>query len=196
MHLPIDLAQAARWALRVVRGAALLWSCTRAPPCTQVDFTKEADHIRQFAGYLDAVGGRAVATCPFVYSQYSSRRLLTLEYFDGVPLTDLGAIRRATHADPEATLINALNTWAGSVMLCDTFHADVHAGNVLVLRDGRVAFIDFGIVGRVSPVTWAAVEALTRGAIASDYRMMAAALATMKATDVEVRGLGLSAGRC
>jgi aarF domain-containing kinase len=34
------------------------------------------------------------------------------------------------------------------------------AGNLLVLSDGRVGFIDFGIVGRVSPVTWAACEAL------------------------------------
>jgi hypothetical protein len=34
------------------------------------------------------------------------------------------------------------------------------SGNLLVLRDGRVGFIDFGIVGRVSPITWGAVEAL------------------------------------
>jgi predicted unusual protein kinase regulating ubiquinone biosynthesis (AarF/ABC1/UbiB family) len=32
----------------------------------------------------------------------------------------------------------------GSLLACETFHADVHAGNLLVLRDGRVGFIDFG----------------------------------------------------
>jgi aarF domain-containing kinase len=46
-------------------------------------------------------------------------------------------------------LINALNTWFGSVVGCETFHADVHAGNLLVLPDGRVGFIDFGIVGSI-----------------------------------------------
>jgi len=46
----------------------------------------------------------------------------------------------------------------GSVMMCDSFHADVHAGNLLVLKDGRVAFIDFGIVGRISPQTWNAMQ--------------------------------------
>jgi len=35
-----------------------------------------------------------------------------------------------------------------------------HAGNLLVLPDGRVGFLDFGIVGRISPVTWRAVEML------------------------------------
>ncbi len=51
--------------------------------------------------------------------------------------------------EPELVLINGLNTWFGSVVGCETFHADVHAGNLLVLPDGRVAFIDFGIVGRI-----------------------------------------------
>ena len=53
---------------------------------------------------------------------------------------------------PEETLIAALNTWFGSVIGAETFHADVHAGNLLVLSDGRVGFIDFGIVGRIKPV--------------------------------------------
>lgn len=158
-------------------------------PAPQVDFVKEAANIQQFSSFLDRSGFRAVATCPYVYTQYSSRRLLTLERLDGAPLTDLDAIRTVTggRADPEQTLINALNTWVGSVLYCDAFHADVHAGNLLVLPDGTVAFLDFGIVGRVSPVTWTAVEALMGAAATSDYMTMAKALATMKATGDEVR---------
>ena len=45
--------------------------------------------------------------------------------------------------NPEATLINALNTLFASVLGAESFHADVHAGNPLALRDGRVVFIDF-----------------------------------------------------
>lgn len=55
-------------------------------------------------------------------------RLLTMECLHGVPLTNLAAIRSMTSADPEQTLITALNTWFGSVLGCETFHADVHAG--------------------------------------------------------------------
>ena len=45
----------------------------------------------------------------------------------GVPLTDLAAIMTVTDADPESVLVNALNTWFGSVLACQTFHADMCA---------------------------------------------------------------------
>lgn len=81
--------------------------------------------------------------------QFSSKRLIVMERLEGVPLTDLESIRRVTKKDPEGVLIAALNCWFGSVVRADSFHADVHAGNLLVLRDGRVGFLDFGIVGRI-----------------------------------------------
>lgn len=59
----------------------------------------------------------------------------------GVPLTDLEAVRAATRTsgrDPEAILVNALNTWFASVMGAETFHADVHAGKVLHVGGGGV----------------------------------------------------------
>lgn len=56
-----------------------------------------------------------------------AHRLLTMDRLHGVPLTDLASIRSMTQ-DPEQTLITALNTWFGSVLGCETFHADVHAG--------------------------------------------------------------------
>jgi aarF domain-containing kinase len=50
-----------------------------------------------------------------------------------------------------ATLVGAMNTWFSSLMFCESFHADLHAGNLMVLTDGRIGFIDFGIVGRIDP---------------------------------------------
>lgn len=48
-------------------------------------------------------------------------------------------------------MARAINAWSLSVDRCSFFHADVHGGNLLLLDDGRVAFIDFGIVGRLPP---------------------------------------------
>ncbi len=109
-----------------------------------------------------------------------------MERLNGVALTDLDAIRSTTSANPEATLINALNTWFGSLLGCETFHADVHAGNLLVLPDGRVGFIDFGIVGRISPAVWGAMESLLVATSTGDYDLMARALLTMGATSEQV----------
>lgn len=55
-------------------------------------------------------------------------RVLTMERIFGAPLIDLEAISKVSFANPERVLISALNTWFGSVLQAETFHADVHAG--------------------------------------------------------------------
>ncbi|CAI5993021.1 unnamed protein product [Closterium sp. NIES-65] len=148
----------------------------------EVDMGKEARNLAAFSAYLDSSPSlRALATCPRVYANASSTRVLTMERVRGVPLTDLDALKGIV-PNPEATLIAALNVWFGSLFACDTFHADVHAGNLLVLNDGRVAFIDFGIVGRVSPDTWASLAAFLASIGSGDYTTMATALIGMGAT--------------
>ena len=158
----------------------------------ECDFTMEAKNLRVFANYLkngDIQGAKA----PFVYETLSTKRLLVMERLRGAPLTDLDAIRRVTRgrANAEETLVRALNVWLGSVLTAESFHADVHAGNLLVLEDGSIGFIDFGIVGKIPPQTWGAVQAFLAAAAANEPRAMATALASMGATSdaVDVDGL-------
>ncbi|CAL5407601.1 unnamed protein product [Camellia sinensis] len=108
----------------------------------EVDFNKEAVNIESFRRYLEAMGLTRQATAPKVYQQCSTRRVLTMQRLYGVPLTDLDSISSLV-SSPEATLITALNVWFGSLLACETFHADVHAGNLWLLRDGRIGFLDF-----------------------------------------------------
>jgi aarF domain-containing kinase len=157
----------------------------RAAMLDELDFTKEAAHVADFEAYLEATGMNASATCPFIYRQLSTRRVLTMERLDGVPLTDMAAVAAYTGADPAAVLANGLNAWLGSLIAARTFHADVHSGNLLALADGRVGFIDFGIAATVSPSTWAAVNALVAATAQRDYETMARALATMGAADAD-----------
>lgn len=149
-----------------------------------MDFTKELKALEEFRRFLDKAGIVA-ATAPKPYPELSTRRVLVMERLKGVSLVDLESIRALTD-DPEGALITALNTWSLSVVLCESFHADVHAGNVLMLQDGRVGFIDFGIVGRLSPNVWRAVQDLTEGLVASDWGMMARGLVAMGATADDV----------
>ena len=68
-----------------------------------------------------------MVTCPKVYRQASASRVLTLEYLDGVSLSNLEAVKQY-FPEPEVALIASLNTWVGSVLQNDWFRADVHAG--------------------------------------------------------------------
>lgn len=146
----------------------------------ECDFLREAANIEAFRDYLDeTLNTQAVA--PRVYPQLSTARVLTMERFFGVALTDAEGLRRCTD-DPEELLLNALNTWFGSLMHCRTFHADLHAGNLMALRDGRIGFIDFGIVGRIREETWKAMFALGEGLPKGDFKAVAEGLATMGAT--------------
>uniref|UniRef100_A0A7S2HIP8 ABC1 atypical kinase-like domain-containing protein n=1 Tax=Haptolina brevifila TaxID=156173 RepID=A0A7S2HIP8_9EUKA len=115
----------------------------------EIDFELEATRTEQFATFLarspELTG---VVTVPKVFRQASATRILTLERLYGVSLTDLDSVRQYSDS-PELALIIALNTWISSVLTNEWFHADVHAGNLLMLNDGRVAFIDFGIVGEL-----------------------------------------------
>jgi aarF domain-containing kinase len=134
----------------------------------ETDFRKESANIDAFKRYLEDAGLNSIAKAPYVYKQFSNKRVMVMEYFKGVALTDLEAIRGVSN-DPETTLINALNVWFGSVLACESFHADVHAGNLIVCDDGKVGFIDFGIVGRISPSIWGAVQAFFQSTASRDY---------------------------
>ncbi|XP_009363785.2 uncharacterized aarF domain-containing protein kinase At5g05200, chloroplastic [Pyrus x bretschneideri] len=151
----------------------------------EVDFYKEAANIESFRRYLEAMGLTRQATAPKVYHQCSSKRVLTMERLYGVPLTDLNSISSFV-SNPETSLITALNVWFGSLLACESFHADVHAGNLWLLRDGRIGFLDFGIVGRISPKTWGAMEIFLASIAAEEYESMASALIEMGATDTNV----------
>lgn len=146
----------------------------------ECDFLKEAANIEAFRAYLDETLNRDAAV-PRVYPELSTARVLTMERFFGAALTDPAGLRRCTD-DPEGLLMSALNTWFASLMHCRTFHADLHAGNLMALRDGRAGFIDFGIVGRIREETWKAMFALAEGLPKGDFKAVAEGLATMGAT--------------
>ncbi|MCE0759376.1 AarF/ABC1/UbiB kinase family protein [Marinobacter sp. G11] len=157
----------------------------------ECDFIKEANNLKVFRQFLNDTHNED-ATVPLVYEHCSSRRILTMERFHGVPLTDLESIRGFS-SDPERTLITAMNTWFASLTKSEFFHADVHAGNLMVLKDGRVGFIDFGIVGRIKPDTWQAVSDFISAIMVGNFDGVADAMIRIGVTRRSVRVEDLSA---
>eukprot|EP01039_Chlorochromonas_danica_P005280 gene5279-5815_t len=146
----------------------------------ELDFRKEVQNLLNFRQFLERNNiVEAVAPCP--YLQFSGERVLTMDYLKGSPLVDLEQLRKVT-SNPETVLVSALRTWAMTVATNDLFHADVHAGNLLVLEDGRIGFIDFGIVGKISNTFRDAIGDLFNAFVEEDYEKMAKALVQMGAT--------------
>ena len=137
----------------------------------ECDFIKEAKHIKVFRNFLESSNITTVVA-PKVYDRASGLRVLTMERFYGCALTDKSASEKS-QGDPTEALFEALNVWFASLINCEVFHADLHSGNMMLFEDGRVGFIDFGMVGRVSPETWQAMFSLFKGLSEQDYALVA-----------------------
>ena len=150
----------------------------------EVDFIEEAQNLDDFIQYLNVSGNQA-ATAPKVYHQFSTRRVLTMQRLYGVSLTDFDVVKKYAK-DPTQVLITAMNTWFGSLMLCKSFHADLHAGNLMLLEDGRIGFIDFGIVGQLNPKVWTACMAFMDALQHTNYTAMAENMLKMGMTHQKI----------
>jgi len=150
----------------------------------EVDFIEEAQNLDDFIQYLNVSGNQA-ATAPKVYHQFSTRRVLTMQRLYGVSLTDFDVVKKYAK-DPTQVLITAMNTWFGSLMLCKSFHADLHAGNLMLLEDGRIGFIDFGIVGQLNPEVWTACMAFMDALQHTNYTAMAENMLKMGMTHQKI----------
>jgi predicted unusual protein kinase regulating ubiquinone biosynthesis (AarF/ABC1/UbiB family) len=87
---------------------------------------------------------------PRIHWELSSPRVLTMEFIDGTKLLDLEGLR-ARGIDPPEVVKLVARTYLKQLLEDGYFHADPHPGNLRIMADGRLAFFDFGMVGRISP---------------------------------------------
>lgn len=118
----------------------------------ECDFILEAKHTKQFRKFIKDFNINDVVV-PYIYDTLTTSRVITMERLYGIPLRDPQSIKKYTN-NPAEVISKALNVWFLSLLYCDFFHADVHAGNLMLLEDGRIAFIDFGIIGQIKKTTW------------------------------------------
>lgn len=156
----------------------------------ECDFYKEARNIHAYENFLRDSKIKNVIV-PKVYMSGTRKRVLTMQRFYGASLSDIESVRRYS-PNPEQCLIEALNTWFMSLTQCQIYHADLHAGNVMILEDGRVGFIDFGIVGKISKPAWDALLNLTVAIPAKDYLGIAQSLITIGATNQNVNAFSFA----
>jgi ubiquinone biosynthesis protein len=102
----------------------------------------------------------------------TARRVLTLEWLDGIKLNDREALIEAGH-DCEGLAATLVRAFLRQAVVDGFFHADLHHGNLFALPDGRIAAIDFGIMGRIDRRARVWLAEILFGLITGDYRRVA-----------------------
>lgn len=148
----------------------------------EMDFIKEgenADTLRQNIGQDEGV------TVPRVKWIYTTKRVLTMEYFDGMKISDHNALEQAGIKREEVA--RRLATSLSNQILRDGFfHADPHPGNIQVLPDGTVVFLDLGMVGRLTEARKRSITDFFIGVVLRDSRKVVDAIVDMGAITSQI----------
>jgi ubiquinone biosynthesis protein len=111
----------------------------------ELRFTLEAGNLLRFQENFKNEPGILV---PQIYKEFCTDHVLCMEYIDGIKLTDLDRLAKYGIKGPEIA-IKGINLYYQQVFEFGFFHADPHPGNIFVLPDGRICFIDYGMMGFV-----------------------------------------------
>ncbi len=112
----------------------------------EIDYLNEGRNCERFAAYFRDDPDVYV---PKIYWAYCSKQVLTLEWIDGIKLTNVEGIRAANLDIASLVRIGVVSSLK-QLLEYGFFHADPHPGNLFALRNGKMAFIDFGMTDQIS----------------------------------------------
>ena len=130
----------------------------------ELDFAAEGRNAERIAGNF---AHHAQVVVPMVYWEWTCESLNVQEFIDGIPGRDLLGVD-AAGLDRKALARAGAGIVLKMILQDGCFHADPHPGNIFYLRDGRIAVIDFGMVGRVSEQRRFQVAQLLHGMVSCD----------------------------
>ena len=113
----------------------------------ELDYRREAQNLKTLKKNL-ARFRRLIVPAPI--DDYSTGRVLTMEYVEGTKITALNPVVHID-LDPQRLVDQLFRAYLRQIIIDGFFHADPHPGNVLVTQDGRLALLDLGMVSRISP---------------------------------------------
>lgn len=113
----------------------------------ELDYTMESRNAEKIAKQF---GNDPAIYVPKVFLEYSTKKVLTMEYVDGVKLNEPDKLKQYGY-NPKNLAERLAKAIFHQIFNNGFFHGDPHPGNVLVLPGEVIAFIDFGMVGRLSP---------------------------------------------
>ena len=135
----------------------------------ELDLRREAASASELAENMAAIPGFVV---PAIDWSRSSRRVMTMEWVEGVKLADRAALAEAGHDGRQLAAL-LVQAFLRQAIADGFFHADLHQGNLFALPDGRIGAIDFGIMGRIDRRARMWLAEILHGLITGNYRRVA-----------------------
>ena len=111
----------------------------------EMDYAHEAYNAERFATLYGKLPDIYI---PKIYGAYTGRRVLTMEWIDGIKLTDLEAVA-AKGINPTELIEVGVQCSLRQLLEYGFFHADPHPGNLLAMDNGKLAYLDFGMMSEV-----------------------------------------------
>lgn len=163
----------------------------------ELDFEREARNTEIFHETLQRDNINHCA--PEVYLEYCGPRVITMEELQGIPLKDvIGSLRsthnetdpenRTFHIDPDALALLIFRSMLEQFFNHGIFHADPHAANLLLLEDGRLGWVDFGMVGtldeRVRSQQFRLRECISQGETDAAFQVLLSSVEPLPGNDL------------
>ena len=141
----------------------------------ELDYNNEAGNIIRFRQMFEE---DPTVYIPRVYEEYTTSRLLVMERITGITPDD-PIILKANGLDTQQIALNGAHALLKMILRHGFFHADPHAGNLFILPNNVIGFIDFGMVGILTPREMTFLANISLGMVRRDATMIADALITL-----------------
>ena len=149
----------------------------------ELDFRMEADNMIDIAQILKDLNQTGYIV-PRPHPKLVTQRVLVMERLEGFKFDDVVGMKNAG-IDTEAVIRTGMIAFMEGAMIHGAFHGDLHGGNLFVMKDGRTALLDFGIVGRLSGARRLAFLRLMLGATTNDVMGQVTALRDLGALPMD-----------
>ncbi|MBT6436378.1 MAG: AarF/ABC1/UbiB kinase family protein [Deltaproteobacteria bacterium] len=133
----------------------------------ELDFTVEEQNIVRFTRNFEKFEG---LRAPKVFSDYCTKRILTMEFIKGVKITEAA---ERVGADPYKVAPTIMKALLKMILKDGHIHGDLHPGNILITDDAEIVLIDFGLCGRIMPSQREAILDLLISVSKEDYEGVA-----------------------
>ncbi len=145
----------------------------------ELDMFIESGNIEKFSSRFKEIDEIHI---PAVYWEYTAKSVLVMEYIDGIKMDQVDELK-ANNIDPKEIALIGLRSFSRQLMEFGYFHADPHPANTLVMLDGRVCLVDFGITGYLEKETMRQIANIFLGYAEHDYDQVMTALTDLGLVD-------------